>query len=137
MARFTPPMYGKVRRKTPPTPTRQIAQQAPAAPVPEKAPESAAPKKTAKKTVVAKKTPAKKTAPKKAAAKKTPAKKTAKKTTTKKTAAKKPKAIKWDENMTQKDLYKKAKAAGLNVKSKDWKSEIIAEIQKYNKKAAK
>jgi hypothetical protein len=143
MPRFVPPMYGKVQRKVPPRPTRPIT--GPATPAaPEKAAEPEAPKKkaskkAAKKKAVAKKAPAKKKAAKKAAPKKKAAKKktTKKKATKKKAAAKKPKAIKWDESMTQKELYKKAKAAGLNVRAKDWKSEIVAEIKKYNKKAAK
>lgn len=58
--------------------------------------------------------------------------KTAAKTATKKTVSKPP-LLEWDESMTQKELYRIAKGAGLNVKSKDWKSEIIAEIKKANK----
>lgn len=122
-------MYRKVRKKTPPSPTRSAVASVPsAASVAEKAPEPAVPKKRA--------------APKKAAPKKTSSKKkvAAKKTSSKKAAAAKTpklKAIKWDEGMTQKALYRLAKDAGLKVLSKDWKEEIVRAIKKHNKKAAK
>ena len=39
--------------------------------------------------------------------------------------------------MTQKKLYVIAKKAGLKVLSKDWKSEIIRELKKADRKANK
>ena len=85
-------------------------------------------KKTAKKTT---KKAAKKT--KKAAKKVTKAaKKTTKKAKkkAKKTTKKAKKKVKWSEDMTQKELYKIAKKAGLDVRSKDWKHEIVAALKK-------
>jgi len=90
----------------------------------------------------AKKAKAKVTKPKtakKAVAKKA-TKKTTKKTTkkvAKKATVKKIKEIKWSEDDTQKVLYAKAKKAGLDVRTKDWKSEIVSAIKKHNKKASK
>jgi hypothetical protein len=113
-------------------------------PAPEEAPAKPAAKKKASKKKVAKKTAkkaaakkvTKKVAKKKTASKKKVAKKATKKPAKKK-AAKKPKTLKWDEEMTQKELYRLAKDAGLNVLSKDWKSEIIKEIKKYNRKVSR
>lgn len=127
MARFIPPMYGRVRKKVPPRPTRPVA--VPVAP--EKAADPEVPKKKKK---AVKKVPA---ATKKVAKKAVKKEPVAAKKTTKKSAVKKLKPLKWDETMTQKELYKKAKAAGLDVKARDWKSEIVAEIKKHNKKASK
>jgi len=86
----------------------------------------------------AKKAKAKVTKPK--TAKKAVAKKATKKTTkkvAKKATVKKIKEIKWSEDDTQKVLYAKAKKAGLDVRTKDWKSEIVSAIKKHNKKASK
>jgi hypothetical protein len=108
-------------------------------PAPEEAPAKPAAKKKASKKKVAKKAAAKKVTKKvakKTASKKKVAKKATKKPAKKK-AAKKPKTLKWDEEMTQKELYRLAKDAGLNVLSKDWKSEIIKEIKKYNRKVSR
>ena len=77
----------------------------------------------------AKKAAPKKAAPKKAAAKKAAAKKAAPKKAAKKAAAK----IKWSEDMTQKTLYAIAKKHGLDVRAKDWKSEIISALKKASK----
>jgi hypothetical protein len=54
-----------------------------------------------------------------------------------KKVVKKLKVIKWSEDDTQKVLHQKAKKAGLDVRSKDWKSEIVQAIEKHNKKASK
>jgi len=54
-----------------------------------------------------------------------------------KKVVKKLKVIKWSEDDTQKVLHQKAKKAGLDVRSKDWKSEIVQAIKKHNKKASK
>jgi len=77
--------------------------------------------------------------PKKAAPKPAPEKKAASKPTPKKKAAKeapkkkdKPK-IKWDPDMTKDELYQIAKKAGLDVRARDWKEEIIAELKKASK----
>lgn len=162
MSKYKPPMYGKVRRKVPPaprvrpqqpTPTESVLQKQKAlqeavkrqqaglvGPDPEEAPEKPAAKKKASKKKVAKKKTAKKAAAKKVAKKATKkkvAKKATKKPAKKKPAKKKPKTLKWDEEMTQKELYRLAKDAGLNVLSKDWKSEIIKEIKKYNRKVSR
>jgi hypothetical protein len=155
MSKYKPPMYGKVRRKVPPaprvrpqqpTPTESVLQKqkalqeavkrqqaglvGPAAEVVEEKPVGATAKKKVTKKAAAKKVT------KKTAAKKKVAKKATKKPAKKK-AAKKPKTLKWDDEMTQKELYRMAKDAGLNVRSKDWKSEIIKEIKKYNRKVSR
>ena len=57
------------------------------------------------------------------------AKKAAPKKAAKKAAAK----IKWSEDMTQKTLYAIAKKHGLDVRAKDWKSEIISALKKASK----
>jgi hypothetical protein len=103
---------------------------------------AAAAKKAAKAklTKQAKKATSKKVAKKavKKVAKKPAAKKpAAKKPAAKKKAVKKIKLIKWDDGETQKVLYQRAKKAGLDVRSKDWKSEIVQAIKKHNKKASK
>jgi len=94
--------------------------------------EVAAKAKKAKAKVTKPKT-AKKAVAKKATKKTT--KKVAKKATVKK--IKEIKEIKWSEDDTQKVLYAKAKKAGLDVRTKDWKSEIVSAIKKHNKKASK
>jgi hypothetical protein len=98
---------------------------------------AAAAKKTAKAklTKQAKKATSKKVAKK--AVKKVAKKPAAKKPAAKKKAVKKIKLIKWDDGETQKVLYQRAKKAGLDVRSKDWKSEIVQAIKKHNKKASK
>jgi hypothetical protein len=60
----------------------------------------------------------------------TPKKEAPKKEAPKKEAPKKAKKPKWDEDMTQKELYQIAKKAGLDVKSRDWKHEIIAALKR-------
>ena len=124
MPRFVPPMYGKVRRKKPPTPTRQIG--TPTTPAPAPAPQKAEAKATPEEAAPKKST--KKAAPKKSTKKAAPKKSTKKKG---------PKRIEWDESMTQKELYRLAKDAGLEVRSKDWKDEIMDALKKHNRKAAK
>lgn len=138
--RPAPPMYGRVQRKVAPPVRRAVVQPAPSDPVPpqvtpvaappaspaappvvEKAAEKKAPKKppATKKEPVKKEPVAEKKAPKKPAAEtKAPKKEPAKK---------KPK---WNEDMTQKELYLIAKKAGLDVKSRDWKHEILAALKK-------
>lgn len=113
-----PPMYGRVPRKVPPTarPTPAPARasvpvvavavdpQSEAVAAPElvaEVPQKASKKGASKKTS---KAPSRKTAPKK--------------------------TVTWDEGMTQKALYQVAKKAGLDVRSKDWKHEIVAALKK-------
>jgi hypothetical protein len=156
MARYKPPGYKMVRRKVPPTPaltrpavpqeTQNILQKQKdlqeavklqqsgqaqviltrqAADAEEAAMKEA---KLAKRREVA------------AKAKKAKAKVTKPKTAKKAVATKKIKEIKeikWSEDDTQKVLYAKAKKAGLDVRTKDWKSEIVSAITKHNKKASK
>lgn len=118
MSRPPPPMYSRVQRKRPPA--VHVVQVAPLPPVPPPAPATAptdAGKKTSSRSrkepeKLAKDKPAKKAAASKAKPEEAP----------------KAKKIKWSEDMTQRDLYRIAKKAGLAVTSRDPKSWIVKKL---------
>lgn len=121
-----PPMYGRVQRKAAP-PVHRVLVPSPAVSDVEKQQQMRgvvpAPAPTPAPTPTLAPTPEPSPTPSVQAQNDAPKKKASKKSAAKKRP-------KWNEDMTREELYRIAKEAGLEVRTRDWKHEIVEALKK-------